>query len=230
MEKKFAGNCTKMLWATLNKSWKQHPTKQQLYGQLPTIYKSIQVRRTRHTGHCWRSKGKLISDVLQWTPSQERAGVRRTARTYLQQLCTDTVSSLEDLQEAIDDRDEWRGRVREIRARGTWWWWWCWHGMKYYHSIRIYLTSRWKPNGNYYSGSERKRKWRGHSRLPTGSSLILYFFRRVWRVLPLCRGYSRCILSPLDRGFIFVKVYDSSYISIVFFQDMLLLIYIYIYM
>ena len=31
-----------MLWAILNKSWKQHPTKQQLYGHLPLISKSIQ--------------------------------------------------------------------------------------------------------------------------------------------------------------------------------------------
>ena len=32
MEKKGDGNCTRMLQAILNKSWRQHPTKQQLYG------------------------------------------------------------------------------------------------------------------------------------------------------------------------------------------------------
>ena len=31
IEKRLDGNCTRMLQATLNKSWKQHPTKQQLY-------------------------------------------------------------------------------------------------------------------------------------------------------------------------------------------------------
>ena len=61
-------NCTRMLWAILNKSWKQHPTKQR-YGHLPLISKTIQIRRTRHAGHCWRSKDELISDVLQCTPS-----------------------------------------------------------------------------------------------------------------------------------------------------------------
>ena len=35
MEKKLGGNYTRMLWAVLNKSWRQHPTKQQLYGHLP---------------------------------------------------------------------------------------------------------------------------------------------------------------------------------------------------
>ena len=57
-----------MLRAILNKSWQQHPTRHQLYGHLPPITKTIQARRTRHTGHCWRSKDKLVSDVLRWTP------------------------------------------------------------------------------------------------------------------------------------------------------------------
>ena len=57
-----------MLRAILNKSWRQHPTRHQLYGHLPPITKTIQVRRTRHAGHCWRSRDELISDVLLWAP------------------------------------------------------------------------------------------------------------------------------------------------------------------
>ena len=41
---------------------------------------------------------------------------------FLQQLCTDTWWSLEDLPNSIDDSDEWRGRVREICAHVTTWW------------------------------------------------------------------------------------------------------------
>ena len=51
----------------------EHPTRLQLYGHLPPITKTIQVRRTRHTGHCWRSRDKLIRDVLFWTPTHGRA-------------------------------------------------------------------------------------------------------------------------------------------------------------
>ena len=51
MEKKLDGNCTRMLRALLNKSWRQHSTKQQLYGHLPSISKTFQIRRTRHVGH-----------------------------------------------------------------------------------------------------------------------------------------------------------------------------------
>ena len=71
-----------MLWAILNKSWRQHPTRQQLYGHLPPITKTIQVRRTRHAGQCWRSRDELISDVFLWTPTYGGAKVGRPARTY----------------------------------------------------------------------------------------------------------------------------------------------------
>ena len=68
LEKKLDGNYTRMLRAILNKSWRQHPTRHQLYGHLPPITKTIQVRRTRHAGHCWRSRDELIRDVLLWIP------------------------------------------------------------------------------------------------------------------------------------------------------------------
>ena len=41
MEKRLDGNYTRMLRAILKKSWRQHPTKQQLYGHLPPITKTI---------------------------------------------------------------------------------------------------------------------------------------------------------------------------------------------
>ena len=162
-----------MLRAILNKSWRQHPTRHQLYDYLPPITKTIQARRTRHTEHCWRSKDELISDVLLWTaakakrpartyiqqlcedtgctcllsrklfkldepdmqelirdlllwtPTHGRAKAGRPARTYIQQLCEDTGCCPEDLPEAMNDREKWRERVRDIRATSTtsWWWW-----------------------------------------------------------------------------------------------------------
>ena len=125
LEKKLDGNYTRMLQAILNKSWQQHPTRHQLYGHLLPITKTIQARRTRHAGHCWRSMDELISDVLLWTPAYSQAKAGRPARTYIQQLCEDTGCSPEDLPEAMNDREEWRERVRDICASvTTWWWWW----------------------------------------------------------------------------------------------------------
>ena len=150
IEKKLDSNYTRMLWAILNKSWRQHPTKQQLYSHLPPITKTIKVRWTRHAGYCWRSKDELISDVLLWNPSQGQAKAGQPARTYIQQLCADTGCSPEDLLEAIDDREGWQERVRDIHADGVTWWWWrlykiliffqnCWQGLDILDWIDLFV-------------------------------------------------------------------------------------------
>ena len=108
----------------IEQALEQHPTKHQLYGHLPPITKTIQVRWTTHAGHCWRSRDELISDVLLWTPIYGRAKAGRPARTYIQQLCEDVGCSPEDLPKAMNDREKGRERVRDIRAGGTTWWWW----------------------------------------------------------------------------------------------------------
>ena len=97
LRKKLDGNYPRMLREILNKSWRQHPTRHQLYGHLPPITKTIQVRRTRHAGHFWRSRDELIRDVLLWTPIHKGC-------------CP------EDQPRAMNDREEWRERVSDIRA------------------------------------------------------------------------------------------------------------------
>ena len=139
LEKKLDGNYTRMLRAILNKSLRQHPTRHQLYGHLPPITKTIQVRRTRHAEHCWRSRDKLISDVLLWTPTYGRAKAGWPAWTYMQQLCEDTGCSPEDLPEAMNDREKWRESVRDIRACGTIWWWCYWFGNEYFSQRYLYI-------------------------------------------------------------------------------------------
>ena len=128
-----------MLRAILNKSWRQHPTKHQLYGHLTSITKTIHVRRTRHAVPCWRSRDQLISNVLQWTPTYGQAKAGRTAWTYIQQLYEEMGCSPEDLPEVMNDREKWRERVRDIRAGDTtwWWWWWCKEKQKIYPLTNI---------------------------------------------------------------------------------------------
>ena len=125
MEKKLDGNYARLIRAILNKS-RGPPTKQQLYDHLPPIMKIIQVRRTRHVEHCWKSKNGLISDILLWISSHGRAEVGRPARTYVPQVRATTGYSPEDLPGAMDDRDGLRKRVRETRAGSVTWWWWWW--------------------------------------------------------------------------------------------------------
>ena len=71
-----------MLRAILNKSWRKHPTRQQLYGHRQLITKIIKVRRSRHAGHCGLSRDELISDVLLLTPSHGKAKDDQLEPTY----------------------------------------------------------------------------------------------------------------------------------------------------
>ena len=80
LEKKVDGNCSKMLRIVLNKSWKQHPTKQQL--ATPTSHlKNHPNTVNKHVGHNLRSK-----DELGWP-----------AKTYIYWLSADIGYHLEDL-------------------------------------------------------------------------------------------------------------------------------------
>ena len=108
----YSKSCTRMLRAILNKSWRQHPTKHQLYGHLPSISKTIQVRWTRQTGHCLRSRDKLISDVLLWTPTYGRAKAGQPARTYIHTAHV----ALKTCQR--------RWTIGRSAGGTTWWWWW----------------------------------------------------------------------------------------------------------
>ena len=118
--------------------WRQHPTKHQRYDHLPPITKTIQIRRTRHAGHCWRSRDELISDVLLWTPTFGRAKAGgRPARSYIQLHNEDTRYSPEDLLESMNDREKWRERVGNIRAGSTTWY------IYIYIYTYIYICSDW---------------------------------------------------------------------------------------
>ena len=60
-----------------------------------------------------------VYTLLFLIPTYGRAKAGRPARTYIQQLCENTGSSPEDLPEALNDREKWRERVRDIRASST---------------------------------------------------------------------------------------------------------------
>ena len=50
----------------------------------------------------------------------------RTTSSNIQQLCEDMGCSPEELPEAMNDREKWRERVRDICASSRTWWWWWW--------------------------------------------------------------------------------------------------------
>ena len=75
-------------------------------------------------------------------PTHGRAKAGRPARTYIQQLCEDTGCCPEDLPRAMNDREEWRERVRDTRAASTiWWWWFIYSHPRSVNNAYILLTS-----------------------------------------------------------------------------------------
>ena len=118
--------------SVLVSGWGSTPQSSSCTTTLPPITKNIQVRLTRYTGHCCRSRNELISDIFLWTPSHGRAKAGRPARIYIQQVCVDKGFSLEDLLESMDDREGWLEGVMDINTDGaTWWWWWWWWIIRY---------------------------------------------------------------------------------------------------
>ena len=92
-----------------------------LSAEKPSVYSTAPTNWAR------RSKDELISDVLLWTYTHRCASIGRPARINLHQLYEELRSCLKDLPGAMDDRDGWKERIREICAvRATWWWWWWW--------------------------------------------------------------------------------------------------------
>ena len=118
-EKRIDGAYTRMLHVALNKSWKDHPTNKELYGNIPKISISIQQQRMRFAGHCWRSKEELITDVLLWNPKHWKRSQGRPRKTYIDQLLDDTGRRLEELPNAMEDRVGWKKRVNECQASLT---------------------------------------------------------------------------------------------------------------
>ena len=82
-----------MLTTVLNKSWKQQPTKLQLYGHQSPVSKTIQVRGTIYAKPSWRNK-----DVLLCNQTHGRGKVSRLARTYIHLLCADTGEPPSDIR------------------------------------------------------------------------------------------------------------------------------------
>ena len=112
--KKLYGNYTRMQWAVLNKSRKQYPNKQLLYGHLPLVLQTIQERRTRHAGLYWSNSSANFS----CEPPHMNAPVLADRQRYIHQLCTDTECWRDYQLRGIDDEDRQRVRVKRILACG----------------------------------------------------------------------------------------------------------------
>jgi len=67
-QKQIDGTYTRLLMRVKNLSWKHHPNKKQIYGNLPPISQLIKKRRVQFAGHCFRASNEMASSFILWKP------------------------------------------------------------------------------------------------------------------------------------------------------------------
>ena len=112
LQDRLDGTYTRLLMRVQNMSWKKHPTKHQIYGDIPPISTIVAQRRAQFAGHCFRAKDQIISDLLLWRLPCPNRGSRPL--TYPDMLCRDTGLTFDELGTALRDKDSWRRCVSWI--------------------------------------------------------------------------------------------------------------------
>ena len=88
-------------------TWRQRITNEVLYAGLPRTSTTIRERRLRFSGHCWRSKNGVVSDLVLWEPTHGYRSVGGQTHTYVGLLEADTGVPRDCLRAAMDDRVGW---------------------------------------------------------------------------------------------------------------------------
>ena len=106
-----------MLLMTLNVSWKQHMTNEELYGTLPKISKKIAMLRLRVAGHCIRHPEEIASKLVLWQPTEGRVNRGRKPTDYIDVIKRDTgLTDTNEIKTVMLDRTKWKDFVKEARS------------------------------------------------------------------------------------------------------------------
>ena len=97
-----------MLRVVKNVTWRQRIASEVLYAGLPVISTTVSLR---FSGHCWRSKNEVVSDLVLWEPKHGKRSVGGQPRTFVDLLEADTGVPRDCLSTAMDDRVGWRERA-----------------------------------------------------------------------------------------------------------------------
>ena len=111
MEKRLDGTYTRLLMRAQNLSWKNHPSKEQIYGKLPAVSELIKARRVQFAGHCYRAENEVISSLLLWSPTAHGRGRKLS---YPAMIARATNLEKQDLSRAMQDLKYSRSRVNSI--------------------------------------------------------------------------------------------------------------------
>ena len=112
------GCYTRLLRSALDVSWKAHMTNEELYGDLPRVSEKIGKRRLQFAGHCVRSSGQVVSDLVLWKPTHGKRSAGRPNKTYVDILCQDTSLTPDEMENCMRDRRVWRA-ITDVRLKST---------------------------------------------------------------------------------------------------------------
>ena len=78
---------------------------------LSGISATIRERHLRFSGHCWRSKNEVVSDLVLWEPKRGKMTIEEQIRTFVDLLDADTGVPRDCLPAVMDDRVGWRKKA-----------------------------------------------------------------------------------------------------------------------
>ena len=116
-QQRLDGCYTRLLRRVLNLSWRNHPTLETIYGDLPRVSNLVCKRRVQFAGHCARATDELVSSFVLWRhPSPDN---RSRKLTFPDRIRRDTAIPKENLLAAMKDREYWKGVVSSISAEAA---------------------------------------------------------------------------------------------------------------
>ena len=113
IQRRLDGTYMNLLRWVQNINWAEHATKENIYGNLPSISDTLMHRRLQFAGHCLIAESEVMSTLLLW---DQRLPIRNRKRTYPQLLSRDSGIEVGELSQAMRDRAVWHAVVADIQA------------------------------------------------------------------------------------------------------------------
>ena len=116
-QRRLDGCYTRLLMRVLNLSWRNHPTLEIIYRDLPRVSTLVCKRRVQFAGHCARASDELVSSFVLWRHPSSKNRSRKL--TFPDRIKRDTEIPEENLLGAMQDREYWKGVVNAISAEAA---------------------------------------------------------------------------------------------------------------
>ena len=87
--------------------------------RVPKVSDKIKKRRLQFAGHCLRSSGQVVSDLVLWKPVHDKSGAGKPIMTYVDLLlCQDTGLTPAEIKTCMENRRVWRA-ITDVRQIST---------------------------------------------------------------------------------------------------------------